>query len=159
MPPAPLTATTRYIPPGTRKIYFVATIATYTAPTRTELNAGIDLSGEVESVTGFSVTGETVDTPDLSGRFVPVVAGRIKADPSTLVFYASTTSSDVRTVLPRDTIGYIVMLWEGDITGQKMDIFPVRVTVCALDGNMENPEKVNVSFAITKVPANNVTIP
>ena len=159
MPPTPLSATTRYIPPGTRKIYWVPTIATYTAPTRAELNAGTDLSGEVAEVSGFSVTSDTTDTPDLSGRFVPVIAGRIKADSSSLSFYASSNSADVRTVLPRDTAGYIVMLWEGDVTGQRMDIFPVKVTVSALDGNMEDPEKVNVQFAITKVPANNVVIP
>lgn len=159
MPPTPLSTTTRYIPPGVRKIYWVATIATYTAPSRGELNAGIDLSGEVAEVSGFTVTSDTVDTPDLSGRFVPVIAGRIKADASSLSFYASSNSSDVRTVLPRDTAGYIVFLWEGDVTGQKMDVFPVKVTVSALDGNMEDPEKVNISFAITKVPANNVAIP
>ena len=159
MPPSPLSATTRYIPPGVRKIYFVSTISNYLSPTRGELNAGIDLSNEVAEVSGFTVTSDTTDTPDLSGRFVPVIAGRIKADSSSLSFYASSNSSDVRTVLPRDTAGYIVFLWEGDVTGQKMDIFPVKVTVSALDGNMEDPEKVNVSFAITKVPANNVAIP
>jgi hypothetical protein len=159
MPPSPLSATTRYIPPGTRKIYWVATIANYLSPSRGELNAGIDLSNEVAEVSGFTVTSDTTDTPDLSGRFVPVIAGRIKADSSSLSFYASSTSSDVRTVLPRDTVGYIVFLWEGDVTSQKMDVFPVKVTVSALDGNMEDPEKVNISFAITKVPANNVAIP
>ena len=159
MPPSPLSATTRYIPPGVRKIYFVTTISNYLSPTRGELNAGIDLSNEVAEVSGFTVTSDTTDTPDLSGRFVPVIAGRIKADSSSLSFYASSNSSDVRTVLPRDTVGYIVFLWEGDVTGQRMDVFPVKVTVSALDGNMEDPEKVNISFAITRVPANNVAIP
>ena len=159
MPPSPLSATTRYTPPGTRKIYFVTTISNYLSPTRGELNAGIDLSGEVAEISGFTVTSEVSETPDLSGRFVPVIAARIKADQSSLSFYASSNSSDVRTVLPRDTAGYIVFLWEGDVTGQRMDVFPVKVTVSALDGNMEDPEKVNISFAITKVPANNVVIP
>lgn len=159
MPPSPLSATTRYIPPGVRKIYWVATIANYLSPTRAELNAGIDLSLEVAEVSGFTVTSDTTDTPDLSGRFVPVIAGRIKAESSSLSFYASSNSSDVRTVLPRDTVGYVVFLWEGDTAGQRMDVFPVKVTVSAPDGNMEDPEKINVSFAITKVPANNVVIP
>jgi hypothetical protein len=65
----------------------------------------------------------------------------------------------VRTVLPRDTAGYVVILWEGDTAGLHMDVFPAKVTVSALDGNMEDPEKVNISFAITKVPAANVIIP
>jgi hypothetical protein len=159
MPPSPLTSTVRYIPPGTRKIYWVTTIATYTAPSRGELNAGIDLSAEVSAVNGFTVTSTTQDTPDLSTRFTAKIPGRITADNSSLVFYASSTSSDVRTVLPRDTAGYVVFLWEGDVTSQKMDIFPAKVTTASIDGNMENPQAINIEFAITKVPALNVTIP
>jgi hypothetical protein len=159
MPPSPLSATTRYIPPGTRKIYWVTTMASYQSPTRAELNAGIDLSAEIAEMSGFTTTSDTVETPDLSTRFTAKIPGRIKADDSSLSFYASSSSSDVRTVLPRDTAGYVVILWEGDITGQRCDVFPAKVTVSALDGNMEDPEKVNVSFAITRVPAANVVIP
>jgi hypothetical protein len=159
MPPTPLTATVRYIPPGTRKIYWVTTIANYLAPSRGELNAGIDLSAEVAAIQGFSVTSATVDTPDLSTRYTAKIPGRITADNSSLDFYATNTSSDVRTVLPRDTAGYVVFLWEGDVTGQRMDVFPAKVTVSALDGNMEEPQKVNVEFAITRIPASNVVIP
>ena len=159
MPPAPLTPTVRYVPPGTRKVYWVTTIATYTAPTRAELNAGIDLSNEIAAVNGFTVTSGTVPTPDLSSRFVPEIPGQITAPSSQLSFYASNTSSDVRTVLPRDTAGFVVILWEGDITGQRMDVFPAKVTVSAPNGNMQNPEQIDVSFSITKIPANNVVIP
>jgi hypothetical protein len=159
VPPTPLSATTRYIPPGTRKIYWVTTIATYTAPSRAELNAGIDLTAEVAEVSGFSTTSATTETPDLATRFTGKIPGRITADDSSLSFYASSNSSDVRTVLPRDTAGFVVILWEGDVTGQRMDVFPAKVTVSSLDGNMEDPEKVNVSFAITRIPAANVVIP
>jgi hypothetical protein len=159
VPPTPLTATVRYIPPGTRKIYFVSTIATYTSPTRGELNAGTDLSAEIAEMSGFTVTSDSVDTPDLSTRFTSKIPGRITADDSSISFYASSTSSDVRTVLPRDTSGYIVILPEGDVTSQKMDVFPVKVASTAIDTAMEDPAKVNVSFTVTKVPALNVTIP
>ena len=159
MPPSPLSATVRYVPPGTRKIYWVTTIANYLSPSRGELNAGIDLSAEVADVTGFTVTSGTVPTPDLSSRFVPEIPGQITAPSSSLIFYASNTSSDVRLTLPRDTAGYVVILWEGDVTGQRMDIFPAKVTVSAPDGNTQNPERINVSFSITKIPAANVVIP
>jgi hypothetical protein len=159
MPPTPLTPTIRYIPPGTRKIYWVTTIASYVAPTRGELNAGIDLSAEVATVTGFTVTSTTAPTPDLSSRFVSEIPSTITAASCGLSIYASNTSSDVRTVLPRGTIGYVVILWEGDITGQRMDVFPATVTVSALNANETAPELVDVSFSITKVPATNVLIP
>jgi hypothetical protein len=159
VPPSPLSPTTRYVPPGTRKIYWVTTIATYTAPSRGELNAGIDLSAEVADVTGFTITSTTVPTPDLSSRFTAEIPGPITAPSSSLIFYASNNSSDVRTVLPRDTAGFVVILWEGDVTGQRMDIFPAKVTASAPDGNMQNPERINVAFSITKIPAANVVIP
>jgi hypothetical protein len=40
-----------------------------------------------------------------------------------------------------------------------MDVFPAKVTSSAVNGSMTNPEQVDVSFSITKVPANNVAIP
>jgi hypothetical protein len=159
VPPTPLSATSRYIPPGVRKIYWVTTIATYTAPTRGELNAGIDLSNEVAAMAGFTVVSTTVPTPDLSSRFVSEIPGNITATGCSLSFYATNTSSDVRLTLPRDTVGFVVILWEGDVTGQRCDVFPAKVTSSAVNGSMTNPEQVDVNFSITKVPANNVLIP
>jgi len=159
MAPPPLTVTTRYVPEGTRKIYWVATIATYTAPTRPELNAGIDLSNEIAEITGFTVSSDTVDVPDLSGRFTAKVAGRINAADSAIRFYASSTSNDVRTVLPRDTVGYVVTLWEGDVTGQKMDVWPVKVTAASVQTGIDDPASIEIGFVITRVPAQNVAIP
>jgi hypothetical protein len=159
MPPTPLTATVRYVPPGTRKVYWITTIANYLSPSRGELNAGIDLTAEIAAINGFTVESGTSDTPDLATRFTAKIPGRITAADSSLSFYASTTSSDVRTVLPRDTAGFAVFLWEGDVTGQRMDVFPAKVTAESVDGNMEDPQQVNIGFAITKIPALNVVIP
>ena len=160
MPPSPLTATVRYVPPGTRKIYWITTIANYLSPTRGELNAGVDLTAEVAGISGFTTTSNTADVPDLSTRFTAKVPARITADNSSMDFYASTTSSDVRTVLPRDTAGFMIFLWEGDNSGtNKMDVFPAKVTTETLAGDMENPQQVHIEFAITKIPALNVTIP
>lgn len=159
MPPTPLTATLRYIPPGTRKIYWVTTIATYTAPSRGELNAGIDLTNEIASMSGFAVTSASTETPDLSTRFTAKIPGRITADDSSISFYASSTSADVRTVLPRDTVGFVVILPEGDVTSQKMDVYPAKVSSAAVDTAEEDPAQVNIQFTITKIPALNVAIP
>ena len=108
MAPSPLSATTRYVPEGTRKIYWCPTIVTQASPTRAELNGGTDLTNEIAEITGFTVTSDTVDVPDLSGRFTAKVAGRINAADSALRFYASSNSADVRTVLPRDTVGFVI---------------------------------------------------
>lgn len=159
MAPPTLTATLRYYPPGTRKFYWMPTSANYNAPTRAELNAGVDLSPEVAEVAGWGVTSNSIEVPDLSGRFVPKIPAQIVADDSTLTIYASSTSNDVRSVLPRDTSGFIVVLPEGDITGQKMDVFPVKVAATAFDQTITDPGRIIITFSITKVPAQNATIP
>jgi hypothetical protein len=159
MPPSPLTATSRYVSEGVRKIYFMSTTANYLAPTRGELNAGIDLTNEIAEMSGFTVSSDTQDVPDMSGRFTAKIPGRITADDSSIRFYASQTSADVRTVLPRDTAGYIVTLWEGDVSTQKMDVWPVKVTASSVQTVIDDPASILVGFTVTKVPAQNVTIP
>ncbi|MGW1000479.1 phage tail tube protein [Streptomyces sp. NPDC002520] len=159
MPATPISATTRYIPPGTTRYYWVASISNYLSPTRTELNAGSDLTAEVQAVSGFATNSDQQDTPDLGSRFVSKIPGRITADDSSITLYASANSSDARTLMPRDTAGYIVILPEGDVTGQKMDVFPVKVTGVPKSRDVENPATMTFQYAITKIPAENITIP
>jgi len=159
MPPTPLNVTSRYVSEGTRKIYWITTAANYLSPTRPEINAGIDLTNEIAEMTGFTVSSDTQDVPDMSGRFTAKIPGRITADDSSIRFYASSNSNDVRTVLPRDTSGYVLTLWEGDIVGQKMDVWPSKVTAASVQTAIDDPASVLIGFTITRVPAQNVTIP
>jgi hypothetical protein len=160
VPPSPLSATLRYTPPQQqRKYYWVTTIAAQASPTRGELNAGIDLSAEIAEVSGFELAGDSADAPDLASQFVAQVPARITASDSEIVFYASSNSSDVRSVLPRGTTGFVAILPEGDITGQKMEIWPAKVKSMFLDSSIEDPAKIHIQFSITKLPSQNVTIP
>ena len=161
MPPAPLTPTNRYFPPSVRKVYWVPTISSYLSPTRTEINAGTDLTAEIATsgMAGWSLAGATVDTGDLGSRFVSTVPARLTSATNTIDFYLSSNSIDARTLLPRDTNGYVIICWEGDITGNKMDVFPVRVITQANDTNTEDPGKCTIEFSITKVPAIAIAIP
>lgn|SRR4051794_1841073 len=159
MPATPITASTRYFRPGTTKIVFASTLASKAAPTRAEINAGTDLSGEIASIEGWQVTSDFIDTPDLGTRFTSKVAGRISADDSSLSMYASVNSIDVRSLLPRDTNGYILIFDEGDVAGRKADVFPVTVASAPKQRGMEDPAQISVQFSITSTPAENVTIP
>jgi hypothetical protein len=155
----PIAASTRYIPPGTRAYYWVPTIANKAAPSRAELDAGTDLTGEVAEVSGFQTTSESTDTPDLGSRFTSKIPGRITADDSSITLYADEGSQDVRQLLPRDTAGFIVQFPEGDVTGRTMDVFPVKVSSAPKDTSIEDPGKVMVQFTVTSEPAENVTVP
>lgn len=155
----PITSSLRYIPPGVRHYYWVPTIATKSAPTRSELNAGTDLTGEIEAVAGFSVESVQVDTPDLLNTFIAKIPGRTQSADSSITMYASSNAVDARTLLVRGTAGFIVAFPEGDVSGQKMDVFPVKVSAAAKDTATEDPGKIMFTFSITSQPVENVTIP
>lgn len=159
MTATPLRPATRYYPPGTRQVYWVVDIASVTAPTRAELDAGIDLTGEIAAMSGFSVSSATISVPDLATRFAPDIPGQITAASSSITFYASEDSDDIRSVLPRDQAGFVVVLWEGDQAGRSMDVYPATVTSVPKDVTETNAGQMSVDFAITSVPAENVEIP
>jgi hypothetical protein len=160
MAATPIAGSLRYIPEGVRHFYYLPACATITAPTRTELNAGTDLTPEVSGFGNWGVTSSAVDTPDLASRFTPSIPGLTTVDGPTIAMYADSTSADVRTLLPRDTVGFIVVFPEGDIATRKMDIFPVKVLsaekMASLGGN---PATIELTFSVTKLPAENITVP
>ncbi len=156
-----ISASTRYINPGTTKIYWVVTIANKAAPTRGELNAGTDLTSQLQSNDGWLVTSDQVEAPDMDTRFTATIPGRTKADDSSLTMYADTTGTDARSLMPRDTNGFVVWMDGGDVTGRKMDVFPVRVSSVGKARSVggDDPATIQFQFAITSQPAEDVTIP
>lgn len=159
MPAPPLIPSTRYFPAGTRQVTWVPAMANYLAPTRAELNSGTDLTAQVSSINGFSVTANMVDTPDLGSKFVSQISGRLTAGASDITCYLSQNSIDARSLLTRGAAGNIVMFWEGDVPGNKMSVFPVTVVSQAPDTATDNPGTMTFSFAPTRVPAENLTVP
>lgn len=161
MPATPISTVTRYWSVGTAKWYFCSSIANKSAPSRAELNAGTDLTGEVNSVEGWTVSSELIEVPDANTAFKSKIPGAISAEDSSLTLYADASGSDVRTLLPRNTAGFIVRLGGGDTAGRKMDVFPVKVSsVSKMFGSTEEEgARVTIQFAITSEPAEDVTIP
>lgn len=160
MPATPLSAVSRFFSTGTTKYVFCVTVANKLAPTRSEINNGTDISGEIKAVDGWKVTSELIDVPDLNSRFTSKIPGRTSADDSSLTLYADPSGSDARTLFPRDTTGFILRMDGGDVTGRKMDVFPVRVSAVPKDmGTGDDAATLMVQFAITSEPAENVSIP
>jgi hypothetical protein len=155
----PITASNRYYRQGVSKVIWVPTIATLASPTRSEINAGTDLSPEVQGVSGWEVTGNTEDTPDLASVFIGKVPSTTTADASTITFYSDSTSVDVRSLLTRGTQGYIIWMDEGDVAAYLMDVFPVRVTSAPKKRDISAVAMIDINFAILREPAENATIP
>lgn len=156
-----LTRTKRYIRPGIDKVYFIPTAANYKALTRTELDAGTDLTPELtpDGVAGFNTTSDLVDTPDWGSRFTSKVAGMITSDDSSLTLYASQDGEDARSLLPRDTTGFVVFLDGGDSAGNPMAVFPVTVSSMSPQRSGTDPASIQVGFAITDEPSEDQVVP
>lgn len=152
-------ASSRYIPEGVTHFYFIAAIANYLSPTRSELNAGTDLTPEIAAAGDWAINGNAVPAGDLASKFDVQIDGKTSMGTTTLDMYADSTSTDVRTLLPRGTNGYVVKFPEGDVTGRKMDVFPIRVLAQPKPTNMGNPSVISLQFVVTKTPAENVTVP
>lgn len=161
MPATPIANPTKFINKGTTKVVYCATISDYTSPTRSEINAGTDLTRAITDFEGWLTTSEQVDAPNLDARFTPKIAGNITAEDSSLTFNADVAGDDVRALLPRDTAGYIIWLDGGDVAGRKMDVYPIVASSVGKVRNAqgEEPAKLTIQFAITDVPADDVEIP
>jgi hypothetical protein len=161
MPATPITQSQRYINPGVTKIVFSDTVLDKNNPLRTEIDAGTDLTREVQNAEGWNVESNNVETPDLDEEFTGTIPGRTSAEDSSLTFYADETGADARALLPRGTPGFVMIFDGGDVTGRKMRVFPVRVSSVGMPINVEGEDAatVMVSFAITSVPAENVAVP
>ena len=160
MPATLITPVTRFWPTATTTYSFCPAIANKAAPTRGELNAGTNLSGDIAEVSGFTVSSDLIDVPDLGNRFVSKIPGKIQAADSSIKMYADATGVDVRTLLPRDTAGFIVRFDGGDVAGRKCDIFPIKVSALSKDmGTGGDGATIEISLAVTSTPAENVTVP
>lgn len=160
MAATPIAQETRFFNPETTKVYWVASIAVKTAPTRPELNAGVDVTRAIADVNGWMVTSEMIPTPDMGTRFTGKIPGRTSADDSTITYYQGKNGIDARGTMPRDAVGYMVWLDGGDVSGYKMDVYPTTVSSHGKQRSVGNdPARLVISYAITSEPAENVTIP
>lgn len=160
MAATPIAVETRYFNPETTKVYWVASIAIKTAPTRLELDAGIDITKPIAEVNGWATTSELIPTPDMGSRFIGKIPGRISADDSSITFYSDKLGIDARGAMPRDAVGNIVWLDGGDTPGRKMDVYTVTVSsVAKLRSTGNEAARLQIQYAITAIPAEDVTIP
>lgn len=160
MAPPNLTASTRYFDPETTVVYYLPAIAAADlTPTRLEMDAGTNITGELRDLSGWTVTSEEIETPDMGSRFTSKIPGRRSAEDSNLTLYADINGTDVRDLLPRDTTGYIMWCDGGDTAGNKADVFPIRVRSVPKQRSTSDAALIQVQFSVTSEPAEDVTVP
>lgn len=173
MPPPLLVSSVRYTDQATTKVYWVPSIAASTlVPTRAEMNAGTNVSGELNLFTsatgggggssgGWTVTPERIDTQNITQTFKTEIAGSLSVTDPSLTFFASKTGSDIRSLLPVGTPGFVMFCDGGDTAGNQAQVFPVSVaavSVVRVDGGRD-ATKITVNFVLTGSPNLTVTVP
>lgn len=154
-----IAASDRFIPEGTTVYYWVVTFASYLSPTRAELNAGTNLTPEVANSGNWAIISNAVDAPDLATTFTAQIPGKVTVDGPTLDMYSDDNQADARALMPRNAVGNIVKFPGGDITGRKMTVFPVKVGSVAEPTSFGNPTVLSFTYYVSRIPAENVTVP
>ena len=147
---------------ATTVVYYIPTIAaTNLTPTRSEMNAGTNIGVDLADLDGWTVEADQIDTQALNDAFQTKIPGTLSSPDSSLTFFTSKNGVDIRALLPRGTSGYIAFLDGGDVSGNKMEVYPITVTSNAVMRSLQSKDasKIKVGFAITKTPGQNLTVP
>jgi len=160
MTATPFTASNRFIDPGSSRVYWVASIAVLASPTRTELDAGIDVSGEMAEIGGFALQSETNSTQAFSSIFATEKPGSLRTTGTPqMVMYADQSGNDIRTLWSRGDTGNIVLLHGGDHPGYLMDVWPVQIAAVSKTFSTSDAAFVVIQFTIPAAPVTDVEVP
>lgn len=104
----------KFIADGVLKCNFVSTLASTTAPSAAEINAGTDLTPFLRSLT-TPFDGSTVDAGTADSAFNSTVPGTYGGQPLTATMTRDNVyaNDDAWTALPRLTAGYFVIAPRG----------------------------------------------
>ncbi|NUP36023.1 MAG: hypothetical protein HOY76_03110 [Streptomyces sp.] len=118
---------------GKTRVYWVTTIASISAPTVAELNAGLDFTARI-TPDGLNIPAETadVDNSSLASTFTTNRAGRRSFSPEVTFKRGDSAGDDLPwTTLTYQTLGYLVVrrvlpyttAWAA---AQKVEVYPVE---------------------------------
>lgn len=159
--PTSLVATIPYTKFTTTVTAWVPTIATQSAPTLAEINAGKNLTPEITAISGFDLAVADLANPKAGSNFTGNLPGRVTPNASTIQFELSTAgpSVDVRSVLTDSLLGFLVFFNEGIVTGGSCDVWPVRVGTVSVPQDIEAIAMCVVDFHTYRAPSKYVAIP
>jgi hypothetical protein len=151
--------------PGTGKIRWVTTLSSVSAPTATQINAGVDLTPWLrQDGLNRTVTGNETDTADATDTFNKTDVGTYDATLEVTFLRDSVGASDTAfTTLPRGTRGYLVVAPMGWASGaatataaDRCEVWTAVVTAAGADSEGPNKAQVfKVTFALPAAPVIN----
>ncbi len=125
------------------------------------MNAGTDLTGQVAAISGFTLPRDVIDVTPLGSQFTVLVNSTIDvvSQINEIILFATSASNDARFLIPTGTVGFVVFLFEGDITSQFCEVWPANVNTFYFEQDMETPGEIHFQFTIMALPSQNVPIP
>lgn len=143
---------------GLSWVYVPVVAAANGIPTRTEIDAGTDLTGEYSNHGGFRVSGGRIDTPDLS-PWPRSIRGKYEIEDMFLELYADEEGDDARDVVPMGTTGSIIKFRTGDVAAKLMDVWPIVVLSCSESTATDAANLLRVDFGLDGVPVIDAVVP
>lgn len=159
--PTLLPTSERFFAPEISKVWLVpAVVAVDGIPTRTEIEAGTDLTDEIADLSGWLQASGSIATPDLGHRFIGSIPGRKTIADSSITFYASPDGEDVRTVLAEGQNVFVVFADGGDTATFPADCYPARVaSIGKVRSTGDNAFQLTVTFTVTHPPVVDFQLP
>ena len=160
--PPLLSTGTSYVAQGVRRIYIASAIANTASPTRAEMTASTDVSQNVTAMSAWLPNQNFANRSVIGSATVGQIAGTANFPAQSMSFEAGQNSVDIRSLLvwtqPPSTT-YVLILTEGDVAGQKMNVFKCLVGVVGSQNVLGDTEaQVDVAFGVLTVNMG-VTIP
>lgn len=153
----------KIIPNEETMVRFVTTLSSMSTPTAAQINAGVDVTPVLISITASS-TGNVVPTPTLDTLFETSIPGTSSAT-FTADFYRDDTTDTAWTALPRSTKGYFVIQRFGAtatrtaVAATKVEVWPVTVTSRSSGALSSNTAQTfTVTCSVPVEPNENATV-
>lgn len=127
-------------------------VANIAAPTTTEINAGLRISTNMLSATGFAPATAGVAISGIEDDFDVSVPGRRSFADMTMQFRRQPGTDTVYNTLVPDATGYLIRRRSIDVntayaSGQKVEVYPVTVgEPSVVDFEPNSVERFNVPF-------------
>lgn len=131
----------KYSTPGLSEVAWVTTIATPSAPTAAELNAGVDLTGEIRNLPQLGRDLATVDVSTLASKTNLSQVGTRGGSSFTVECLRDNDGTDLAyTTLTEDTAGYLVLARQGLATAGTFAVADLVDIIPATVGAVEDGE-------------------
>jgi len=142
-------------------VYLVPAIANPAAPTRSELNAGHDVTRHIpkNGITGFTKSANTVQADNLATGGAVSLDDGYTLDASSIQFLQDLSGdNDVRSILSEGDQTHVVFFDNKDVAGNLMDVWPVLCQTISKSKQAGQAAMLTASFQ-TNEPNENVAVP